>query len=84
MAKNAFKLYTMVRENFEIHLFQMVKNAFKLSMVGENFKFYLSEMDSNTFFIMVGENVAICNSAMARNVSKVSTILEKILKFTHL
>ena len=38
MAKNAFKLSTIVGENFEIYLPQMVKNAFKLPiMVGENF-----------------------------------------------
>ena len=38
MAKNAFKLSTMIGENFEIQLSQMAKNAFKLSiMVGENF-----------------------------------------------
>ena len=40
MVENAFKLSTMVGENFEIHLFQMTKNTFKLStMVGENSKF---------------------------------------------
>ena len=38
MAKNAFKLSTMVGENFEIYFSQMAKNAFKLStMVGEHF-----------------------------------------------
>ena len=41
MAKNAFKLSTMVGENFEIHYSQMAKNAFKLStLVGENFVIY--------------------------------------------
>jgi len=41
MTKNAFKLSTMVGENFEIYLSQMTKNAFKLStMVGEKFEIY--------------------------------------------
>ena len=30
MAKNVFKLSTMVGENFEIYFSQMAKNAFKL------------------------------------------------------
>ena len=39
IAKNAFKLSTMVGENFEIYLSQMAENALKLStIVGENFE----------------------------------------------
>ena len=33
MAKNAFKLSTMVEENFKIYFCQMAKNAFKLSIM---------------------------------------------------
>jgi len=43
VAKNAFKLSTMVGENFEIYRSQVAKNAFKLStMVGEKIEIYLS------------------------------------------
>ena len=41
--KIAFKLSTMVEENFEFHSLMWPKIAFKLStMVEENFDFYLS------------------------------------------
>ena len=54
MAKNALKLYTMVGENFEIHLSQMAKNVSKLStMVGENFEIHLSQMAKNAFEKMI-------------------------------
>ena len=43
MAITAFKLSTMVEENFEIYMPQMTKNGPKLStMVGENFEIYMS------------------------------------------
>ena len=46
---NAFKLSTMVGENFEIYMSQMAKNALKLStMVGENFEIYMSQIAKNT------------------------------------
>jgi hypothetical protein len=39
MAKNEFKLSSMVGENFEIYFSQMAKNDLKLStMVGEHFE----------------------------------------------
>ena len=39
MAKNVFKISTMVGENFEIYTSEMAKNAFKIStMVGEIFE----------------------------------------------
>ena len=45
MAKNAFKLSTMVGEMFEIYLYNEIENAFKLStMVGQNFEIHLSQM----------------------------------------
>ena len=48
MAKDAFKLSTMVGENFKIYLSLMAKNAFKLStMVGEKIEIYLSQMAKN-------------------------------------
>ena len=43
-SKNALKLFTMVRENCEIYLSQMTKNALWSTMVGDNFEIYLSEM----------------------------------------
>ena len=44
MAKIAFRLSTMVGENFESFLPQMAEIAFKLStMVAENFEFHLSQ-----------------------------------------
>ena len=53
MAKNAFKLSTMVGQIFEIYLSQTAKNVFKLStMVGEHFEIYLSQMDKNAFYIV--------------------------------
>ena len=41
MARMAFKLFTMVGENFEIYTTQMARIDFKLSTtVGENFEIY--------------------------------------------
>ena len=45
MAKIAFKLSSMVRENFEIYSSQMTKIAFKLfTMVGKPFEIYSSQV----------------------------------------
>ena len=45
MAKNTFKLSTMVGENFERYSSQVSKNTLKLStMVGENFEIYWSQV----------------------------------------
>ena len=62
MAKNAFKLSTIVGENFEIYFSQMAKNALKLSlMVGGKFEIYSSQIAKNAFKLstMVGENFEI-------------------------
>ena len=48
----AFKLSTMVGENFEIYTSQMARMGFKLStMVGENFEIYTSQMARMAFIV---------------------------------
>ena len=43
IARNLFKLSTMVGENFEIYMSEMANNTLKLStMVGENFNSYIA------------------------------------------
>ena len=60
--KNALKLFTIVKENFEIYLPQMAKNALKLSTMMEKFlKFtYLGWLKMHLNYPpMVGENFEI-------------------------
>ena len=63
----------MLRENFEIYLSQMLKNALKLStMVGENFEIYMSQMSKNALKLstMVGDaGVQLLHSCLALEVS---------------
>ena len=72
MAKNAFKLSTVVGADFEIYSSQMAKNAFKLYMVGENFNIYSTQMAKNAFKLstMVGEYFEIYFSQMSKNAFK--------------
>ena len=55
MAKNTFKLSTMVGEKFEFYLSQMAKNTLKLStMVAENFE---NKMAKNQDFGGKSQNI---------------------------
>ena len=53
LAKNAFGLSTMLKENYEIYLSRVAKNPFKLSiMVGENFEIYSCQVAKNAFKLL--------------------------------
>ena len=72
-------LYNMIENAFKlIRLSQMAKNAFKFyTMIGKSFKIRLSQMAKNAFKLssMVGENVEIHSSQMNKNALKLCTMV---------
>ena len=78
MARIAFKLSTMVGENFKSYLYQMTRIGFKLStMVGEIFESYLHKMARIAFKLsMVEENFEnYLHHQMAKISFKLSTMV---------
>ena len=82
MAKSAFKLSTMVGENFEMYSSDMTKMLLKLSiMIEENFK-YTSQMDkmASTKYIFISHLLLLSQHLLHTTVEQIVGINSEQLK----